>query len=232
MSNRPRVQKSRSARPEGRAASGSNPLLKWMIFGVVALVALAVAVGFLANRDAEDRQEHGIASQVGDVRLAGVPALPRFDATLGDPAVGQLAPDFTATGFDGGEVSVQPGDGTAKVIGFFAHWCPHCQRELPRIAGWLGANQPPVGVEVIAVSTAVDPDGSNYPPSAWFEREGWPAAAVRDSATNEISEAYGLRGFPYTVVVDGAGRVLTRVSGELSDSAWESLLDTAAASAG
>ena len=143
-----------------------------------------------------------------------------------------VAPAFAATTFDGVSVSVLPGDGTAKVIGFFAHWCSHCQRELPRIAGWLAANQLPAGVEVIAVSTAVDSSGGNYPPSAWFEEEQWPAVAVRDSAENEIGDAYGLQGFPYMVAVDADGLVVARVSGELTDSLWEFLLSTVAPASG
>jgi len=111
-------------------------------------------------------------------------------------------------------------------------WCPHCQRELPRLSGWLAANDLPAGVEVIAVSTAVDSGRGNYPPSAWFAQEQWPAVAVRDSESNEISDAYGLRGFPYTVGIDADGRVVARVSGELNDAAWEFLLGLVAPAAG
>ena len=230
MSNRPRLPNSRSGRRRAadRSEQGSNPLLRWLIAGVVGLVAVAVGVGFLANRDAEESAERSPVLQVSDVTFVGA-SLPVFEQPLGDPAVGAAAPAFAATTFDGVEVSVLPGDGTAKVIGFFAHWCPHCQRELPRITKWLAQNELPAGVEVIAVSTAVDPDGPNYPPSAWFEKEQWPATALRDSADSEIGEAYGLRGFPYVVAVDGQGRVVTRVSGELSDTEWESLLVTTAA---
>ena len=231
MSNRPKPPNSGrgSRRATDRAGAGSNPLLKWLIGGVVALVAVAVA--FAATRDAEDSEESSSVPQVSDVTFVG-DSLPVFEETLGDPAVGAAAPGFAATTFDGVEVSVQPGDGTSKVIGFFAHWCPHCQRELPRITKWLAENRLPPGVEVIAVSTAVNPDSPNYPPSAWFEAEQWPAKAVRDSVESEIGDAYGLGGFPYMVVVDGQGRVVTRVSGELSDTQWESLLATAAAAAG
>ena len=147
--------------------------------------------------------------------------------------MGASAPAFAATTFDGVEVSVHPGDGTSKVIGFFAHWCSHCQKELPRIADWLASNQLPAGVEVIAVSTAVDPDSPNYPPSEpGSRRSSGPQSRSATPAESEVGEAYGLRGFPYTVVVDGGGRVATRVSGELSTSEWESLLALAAAGAG
>ena len=225
MSNRPKVHKSRSgSRPSGGGAgTGSNPLLKGIIIGVVVLVAVAVGVALLASRDAEQAAQTNLP-QVSDVSIEGEP-LPIFEGEEPDPAMEMRAPAFAATTFDGTEVSVLPGDGTAKVIGFFAHWCPHCQRELPRIVDWLANNQLPAGVEVIAVSTAVQSGSPNYPPSAWFEREQWPALAVRDSAEDEIGNAYGLRGFPYTVGIDADGRVVARVAGELNDEAWEFLVD-------
>ena len=232
MSNRPKVQKSRSGSPPsgGGAGRGSNPLLKWMVIGVVALVVVAVGVALLASRDAEQREQSDVP-QVSDVSIEGAP-LPRFEGDEPDPAMEMQAPAFAATSFDGTAVSVLPGDGVAKVIGFFAHWCPHCQRELPRIAAWMANNQLPAGVEIIAVSTSVESGGANYPPSAWFEREQWPALVVRDSAEDEIGEAYGLSGFPYTVGVDAEGRVVARVAGELNDEAWEFLLEFVAPAPG
>ena len=174
---------------------------------------------------------HDDVAQVADVNIEGE-HLPPFEGHEPDPAMETVAPAFAATTFGGVEVSVLPGNGTAKVIGFFAHWCPHCQRELPRITNWLAANQLPAGVEVIAVSAAVDSGRPNYPPSAWFEEEQWPEVVVRDSESNEIGDAYGLRGFPYMVAVDADGRVVARVSGELTDAAWEFLLRTVAPAAG
>ncbi len=227
MSNRPNVQKSRSgSRPAGGQTDGGNPLMKWLILGVVALVVVAVGVAFLAGRDAEQRARDS-GDQVADVSIEGA-ALPPFDGQEPDPAGQMRAPAFAASTFDGVEVSVLPGDGTAKVIGFYAHWCPHCQRELPRLVAWLADNELPAGVEVIAVSTAVDSGRGNYPPSAWFEEEQWPEVAVRDSESSEIGDAYGLRGFPYMVALDADGKVAARVSGELTDELWEFLLRTIA----
>ena len=72
MSNRPQVYKSRSgSRPSGsRTASDSNPLMKWMIVGVVVLVAVAVGVGLLASRDAE-QMERSDVPQISDVSIEG-----------------------------------------------------------------------------------------------------------------------------------------------------------------
>ena len=207
-----------SQQGSGRSVATSNPVLKWLIGGVLAVVALAVAIE--AVRDLYGQIE---PRQVSDVTIVGQ-TLPTFDEPLDDPAVGVAAPGFVATTFDGVEVSVQPGDGTSKVIGFFAHWCLQCKRELARVSNWLRRNRLPAGVEVVAVSTDVIPTRSNYPPSAWFAYVEWPAIAVLDSEDNEIGDAYGLTSIPYTVVVDGRGRVVARVSGELTDAQWESLL--------
>ena len=229
MSNRTKAQGSgRGARPSGDGA-GSNLPLKWIVVAGVVLVAVAVGVALLAGRDAQ-QQETGVP-QVSDVSIEGA-ALPRFEGEEPDPAMERQAPAFAATSFDGTEVSVLPGDGTAKVIGFFAHWCSHCQRELPRIADWLAANQLPEAVEVIAVSTAVDSGRPNYPPSDWFSEEQWPEVVVRDSADGEIAAAYGLGGFPYTVGIDADGRVVARVAGGLSDEAWEFLVEFVASGDG
>ena len=213
----------RTVKGAGRSVATSNPLLKWLIGGVLVLVVVAVIIevsldiySYITRPD-----------EVAEVSVVGQ-ALPPFNEELDDPAVGLAAPSFAATTFDEVEVSVQPGDGTAKVIGFYAHWCLECKRELPRVSKWLWLNQLPAGVEVLAVSTDVLTDHSNYPPSAWFAEVGWPAIALRDSEDSEIGNAYGLTTVPYTVVVDGRGRVVARVVGELTDKGWESLIAAAA----
>jgi hypothetical protein len=93
---------------------------------------------------------------------------------------------------------------------------------------WLNLKDPPEGVEIVAVSTSVDSGAPNYPPSAWFKEVGWPELLLRDSPTNAIGAGYGLTGFPYFVVIGPEGRVLRRMSGELSTQEWEYLLGLAA----
>jgi len=78
----------------------------------------------------------------------------------------------------------------------------------------------------VAVSTAVYPDRGNLP-RAWFAAEGWPELVLRDSDDSELAEAYGLRSFPYFVVVGTGGRVRVRVSGGLPPNGWTHLLDQA-----
>ena len=208
--------------------SGLSPWQKRVLLGIAALlmaaVIVAVTYGSATQESASD------VAQVSDAITVGRP-LPDFEGNPGDAAVGMLAPEVRASTFGNELVTVLPGDGRSKVIGFFAHWCPHCQRELPRLAQWLSENSVPSGVEVIAVSTSVQQGRPNYPPSAWFDEVGWPVTVLRDSEQSSIAGGYGLTGFPYTVVIDGGGRVITRVTGELTTTDWEALLATAAASA-
>ena len=145
-----------------------------------------------------------------------------------DPEIGYLAPAFKAQLNDGTElVTVDPADGTVRLIGFFAHWCPHCQREVPRVSKWLEENTIPTEIEIMAVSTAVREGTPNYPPSEWFTKERWPTDIFVDNQDNDLAAAYGLAGFPYWVLVDATGRVVHRSSGELTEEQFGYLVDLA-----
>ncbi|HEX2047960.1 MAG TPA: TlpA disulfide reductase family protein [Acidimicrobiales bacterium] len=104
-------------------------------------------------------------------------------------------------------------DGKPKLVMFLAHWCPHCQAEVPVLVDWASAGQPQ-GVDLVAVSTAVDRARPDYPPSAWLEREGWTIPTVADDADGTAAAAFGLTGYPYFVAVTGDGKVAARASGE------------------
>ena len=38
-------------------------------------------------------------------------------------------------------------DGRPKIVVFLAHWCPHCQAEVPRLVDWFGENGVPDDVD-------------------------------------------------------------------------------------
>ena len=161
------------------------------------------------------------------MQVTGVP-LPSFVNELGDVAVGMEAPGVSGVSFTGEEVAVQPGEGSAYVLGFFAHWCPHCQRELPGLSEWMMFNDQPANVEVVAVSTAVNDGAPNYPPSAWFREVGWTAEVLVDSEAMDVADAFGLSSYPFFVLVGADGKVVARVSGEIGIPVWERLLEAAA----
>ena len=145
-----------------------------------------------------------------------------------DPEIGYTAPSFKAQLNTGSElVTIDPADGTVRLIGFFAHWCPHCQREVPRVSKWLEENGVPTEIEILAVSTAVREGTPNYPPSEWFIKERWPTDVFVDNQDNDLAAAYGLAGFPYWVLIDAKGRVVHRSSGELTEQQFGYLIELA-----
>tara|TARA_B100000809_G_scaffold43047_1_gene37335 strand:- start:737 stop:1450 length:714 start_codon:yes stop_codon:yes gene_type:complete len=204
--------------PIGRPGPGRTILIALVGAVALALVAALTLGGGDPPGDLGGR-ETGPVAVFGD-------GLSAFAGAEGDVAVGRLAPDFDATTFNGDIVQVRPGNGTGYVIAFFAHWCSHCQAEVPKLIGWIDRDGIPSGVKVVAVSTAVYLDRGN-PPQAWFAAEGWPELVLRDSDESEVADAYGLRSFPYFVVVGTDGRVRARVSGGQPLEGWEYLLDQA-----
>jgi thiol-disulfide isomerase/thioredoxin len=203
------------------------PVVALVIGGVVLLAVIALVVSLVGGDDDGDGgAETAGFEQTQPVEIAGDP-LPAF-AQGPDPAVGVAAPVLDGASFDGSTVSIGD-DGRAKVVMFLAHWCPHCQAEVPRLVAWLDENGAPPDVDIYAVSTGTDETLPNYPPSTWLEEEGLDVPTLADDADNSAGQAYGLSSFPYFVAIDANGDVAGRASGELTTDQWESLLALAAA---
>lgn len=185
------------------------------------LVVLIVIAGVVVFTGSDD---DSIGDETGPVEVEGAPLVAYSEP---DTGTGLTIPTVEATTLDGEPIQLGP-DGTGRLIGFFAHWCPHCQAEVPVVLDWLERTELPAGVEVVAVSTAVESSAENYPPSDWFAREEWPTPVIRDDEEGTLAIAYGLTRFPYFVAVDGDGTVVARVTGELTGSELDMLVDLVA----
>ena len=224
MSSRPR----RPPRPPTRRAPAPPPSRRplLVVIGVIAVVLVALAVALIAGGgDGDDTTgDAGREGTAGTFTAGGVPDDTPATATgdpltpLGeggtDPAAGQAMPVLSGTGMDGEPLTV-PAAGRPTMIVFLAHWCPHCQAELPVVQQWIDDGGLPEGVDMVAVSTAVDARRPNYPPAAWLDDKGWTAPVLVDG-DGAASEAVGLTAFPFFVAVGADGTVVGRASGELT----------------
>lgn len=216
------------------ARSRRAPL--WIGLGVV-VAAAAITLGVAAAGGGDETRGSSSEASAAPVVVAEVAPVTANGAPLvitpptgSDPAVGATAPTLEGTSFDGSAVSIGP-DGSPTLVAFLAHWCPHCRAEVPLLSEWIRAGEVPEGLDVVAVSTSVEEQAPNYPPSAWLAREGWPAPVLVDDAEGTAGRAYGLSEFPYFVLLDGDGTVVDRFSGEIAPAALSARVTSALAAA-
>jgi cytochrome c biogenesis protein CcmG/thiol:disulfide interchange protein DsbE len=157
------------------------------------------------------------------------PTLPR-GGTEPDAAVGMAVPEVVGADFAGTEVRIGH-DGRAKILVFLAHWCPHCQAEVPVIKDWLEAGNLPDNVDLIAIATSTSSTRVNFPPSAWLADEGFEAPTIVDDEAYAVGTAYGVNAFPFWVFVSPDGVVAGRTSGELTADVISEIATTLAAMA-
>lgn len=191
---------------------GSNSRATWIVGAVIGVVVAAAAIVAISSTGGDEPASN--LQQFGTIEVVGEP-LPQFESEANDPAIGMTAPVVNGTGFTGNTVSTT--HGTPMMLVFLAHWCPHCQREVPLLVEWEKSGAVPAGVDIIAVATGSDPANPNFPPSDWLARENFPALwpVMTDSKSFEAGEAYGLQGYPYFVLIDADGKVAKRMSGEI-----------------
>ena len=116
------------------------------------------------------------------------------------------------------------------MVVYLAHWCPHCNAEVPELIELNDSGGIPEELTVVGVSTGVDPTAPNYPPSEWLDDKGWPWTAVADDEASTAFVVGGGSGFPYLVILDADGNVIARDSGEKTAEDLKVWIDDALAS--
>ena len=208
-----------------KPTSSRAPLL---VAVVVALVAAAAIIAVVSSGGDDKGGESAAGSIVtGTVTVVGTALPAPTEDFEDDPAVGRPFPAFEGQDLLDGAPLAIPDDGTPKLVIFVAHWCPHCQAEVPRITDWLDENGFPEGVDLYAVSTGVAESRGNYPPASWLQAARWPVPTMADSEKGAAAAAAGLSAYPFFVVVGADGNVLARDSGELSMDRFNALVDLA-----
>ncbi|MCU1359382.1 MAG: hypothetical protein JWN99_671 [Ilumatobacteraceae bacterium] len=249
MSNKPSRPRARSAPSTGAPAPAPEPKRK-LLWLWVSLAVIVLAAGIIAVVSGGDEKELTVGSvpasgapvvsaapgntigpskgEVWPVTVTGTPLAQLPSDGSADPAIGQAAPVLSGYTFDGSPVTYDVADGPVMMV-FIAHWCPHCNREVPELIKWNADGKVPTGLQVIGVTTAVNPAYPNYPPSSWIESFKWPWPVLADSENQDAAIAMGLSGYPFVVIVGTDGKVITRWSGEKGEDGIQSLVDAALA---
>lgn len=219
MTSRSKTTRVQRRRAESRAGPPGLPI-GVLLGGLALLVAAAAVVGVIVGSSPSGT---GAEPAAVPVRVVGA-ALPPLPESGGDPAVGQPLPTLRGVDFEGEPSVIDPTDGKAKLVLALAHWCPHCQAEVPTLVSWLEQNPLPENIELVAVATAIDAARPNYPPSAWLAREDWPGKVLVDDAESSALAALGVNSFPGWVLVNENGQVVRRLTGEVGTGTYPSLI--------
>ncbi len=204
---------SRRPRSSSSGERGQGLQVALVVGGAVAVVLIILVIVIAVGGGGSDADVPDGVEQSRPVEVSGGVVLPPLPEAPGqvDEAIGRIPPSLVGQSFDGTPITVEPGQPTLYV--FLAHWCGFCQQEVPMLVQWHADGAVPEGLRVVGVPTGTDSGASNYPPSSWFDREGWPFEVLVDDEDFQAAEAFGLTGYPYLVMVDDEGEVLWRSSG-------------------
>ena len=242
MANRQRAEARRKA--AAKSANGGSGSKTWMWVTLAVVVVAAVVGVVIATTGGDDEAASNGTTETTAGGLASLPtsqpvtvtgdALADFDSAANpDPAVGVAAPVVEGSNFNSQPIKVDAADGAYMLV-FLAHWCPHCNAEVPRLIDWKNSGAVPEDLRVIGVATAVSSTSVNFPPAQWFSDKGWPWPVMVDEsngngAAGKAATAYGATGWPYFVIVGADGKVKVRVSGEVEISDLQKIVDAALA---
>ncbi len=116
---------------------------------------------------------------------------------------GQPPPDFTATTFDGRQLTLSDLKGRPVLVNFFASWCTQCARELPFMEQAYQRHKAD-GFAIVGVNGLETGDGVGF-----YHRLGLTFPAVYDPGNpGKISLAFNVTSsLPVSVFIDKSGRV-------------------------
>jgi thiol-disulfide isomerase/thioredoxin len=199
----------------------------WIAIGVIVILGV-VAIALAASGGGGSSTSAKGVKQFGTPTITGK-SLPQFDQTLDDPAVGKQAPDVKGQNFRSQPEEIAP-NGKARFIAFLAHWCPHCNREAPKLADFLRTTGLPANVDLTIVPTGSNSQAPNWPPSQWVKTMGLGnVQTVVDDQQQSIAAAYGLTSYPFMVMLDAQGKVVARRAGEQADGFFDQAFSQLAA---
>ena len=210
-----------SEQQKGPKVNKKSSPTKWIVAGIAVVLVVIAAIAIVGGESDSGKSTSSTSTATAEfqpVTYTGtaLPALGESVPAAGtDPAVGTAAPVLKGFAFNGMEMTVKA-SGKPMLLVFLAHWCPHCNAEIPRLIEWKASGDLPETVQVIGITTGSRDDQANWPPSEWIVNMQWPWPVMADSETQDAALAMGVAGYPGLVLIGGDGKVLARRSGEAS----------------
>ncbi len=122
--------------------------------------------------------------------------------------VGQAAPDFTVTMFDGSQVTLSELKGKTVLLNFWATWCPPCREELKRVQSDLIDRFADREFVFLPISR-----GEEHATVAAFRRQNGYTFAMGLDPERAIYDRYASNYIPRNFLIDSNGVVVSAVVG-------------------
>jgi len=176
-------------------------------FSYAAVALVAIAIGFFAAREWQQRS-------VSPTELAAAP--------VARPPV-LVLPEFSLKNREGTLQSVHSWPGKSLILNFWATWCAPCRREIPLLME-LQQQHAADGFQVIGIAVDFREDVLKY---ADAMKISYPLLIGEQDGLAAV-DAFGIEavGFPYTVFTDARGNIITTHIGELHKAQAELILGT------
>ena len=139
-----------------------------------------------------------------------------------EPAANMKAPVITGTDLNGNTITSD--NNSPTILLFLAHWCGYCQVEVKEIQDWIEDGGDMGRVKMFSILTSINSSQPNYPPDKWLNSEGWSFQSFTDNELNGVAQHFGIRGFPFWVLIDSNGDIVTRLSGSYTKDQFEIIL--------
>lgn len=122
-------------------------------------------------------------------------------------ATGKPFRDFEVLNQEGARSSLSnvAGKGQVVLVDFWASWCGYCKRAFPELKE-LYKEFAPKGFEIFGYS--IDKDKSKWKAQIEIEGLQWPQFVTDESIQAKGENLYGVRGIPFTVLIDKDGAIL------------------------
>ena len=180
-------------RKKKKASSGDS--MRTILYVVLVVVGIAGAVALGTSGGSSDTTTDTVVTVPGGVQPAEYQKVSSTGGLLAplpesgaDTETGKSVAVLKGYDLQGRPVTIDPaGEGKATMVVFLAHWCPHCNREIPVLNKWRESGEVPTGLRVVGITTGSKADQANWPPSKWMTAMKWPFEVMADSEAQEAA---------------------------------------------